>query len=116
MNTLRLIYVYFRVSVLNETAYRVNFFIQLFQSLLELGTALAGLAVIFSYTNTLGGWRPDEMLALVGVYFLVGGLMSMPKSAAGPPLPMKNKYRFDQMMKAAPGARIRSARAVLKYQ
>jgi viologen exporter family transport system permease protein len=77
MNTLRLIYVFFRVSVLNETAYRVNFFIQLFQSLLELGTALAGLAVIFSYTQALGGWHPDEMLALVGVYFLVGGLISL---------------------------------------
>jgi ABC-2 type transport system permease protein len=77
MHTLRLIYIYFRVSVLNETAYRVNFFIQLFQSLLELGTALAGLAVIFSYTTSLGGWQPDEMLALVGVYFLVGGLISL---------------------------------------
>jgi ABC-2 type transport system permease protein len=77
MNTLRLLWVFFRVSVLNETAYRVNFFIQLFQSLLELGTALAGLAVIFSYTQTLGGWNPDEMLALVGVYFLVGGLISL---------------------------------------
>jgi len=77
MNTLRLLYVYFRVSVLNETAYRVNFFLQLFQSLLELGTALAGLAVIFSYTNALGGWSPDEMLALVGVYFLVGGIISL---------------------------------------
>jgi ABC-2 type transport system permease protein len=29
--------------------------------------------VIFSYTGTLGGWRPDEVLALVGGYFLVGG-------------------------------------------
>jgi ABC-2 type transport system permease protein len=77
MNTLRLLWVFFRVSVLNETAYRVNFFIQLFQSLLELGTALAGLAVIFSYTQTLGGWNSDEMLALVGVYFLVGGLISL---------------------------------------
>ncbi len=77
MNTLRLFFVFFRVSVLNETAYRVNFFIQLFQSLLELGTALAGLAVIFSYTTALGGWSPDEMLALVGVYFLVGGLISL---------------------------------------
>jgi ABC-2 type transport system permease protein len=77
MNTLRLIYIYFRVSVLNETAYRVNFFVLLFQSVLEMGTALAGLAVIFTYTNNLGGWRPDEMLALVGVYFLVGGLISL---------------------------------------
>jgi ABC-2 type transport system permease protein len=77
MNTLRLLAVFFRVSVLNETAYRVNFFLQLLQSLLELGTALAGLAVIFSYTNNLGGWSPNEMLALVGVYFLVGGIISL---------------------------------------
>ena len=77
MNTLRLLVVFFRISVLNETAYRVNFFVQLFQSLLQLGTALAGLGVIFSYTNSLGGWRPDEMLALVGVYFLIGGLISL---------------------------------------
>jgi ABC-2 type transport system permease protein len=77
MNTLRLLYIFFRVSVLNETAYRVNFFLQLLQSLLELGTALAGLAVIFSYTNNLGGWKPDEMLALVGVFFLVGGMISL---------------------------------------
>jgi ABC-2 type transport system permease protein len=63
--------------VLNETAYRLNFFLQLFQSLLELGTALAGLAVIFSFTNTLGGWSVDEMLALVGVYFLIGAIISL---------------------------------------
>jgi ABC-2 type transport system permease protein len=77
MNIPRLFAVYFRVNVLNETAYRVNFFVQLFQSLLELGTALGGLAVIFTYTAALGTWRPDEMLALVGVYFLVGGVISL---------------------------------------
>ncbi len=77
MNTLRLFYIYFKVSVLSETAYRVNFFVQLVQSLLELGTALAGLGVIFSFTNSLGGWGVDEMLALVGVYFLLGGVISL---------------------------------------
>lgn len=77
MKALRLLFVFFRIGVLTETAYRANFFIQLFQSLLELGTSLAGLAVIFTYTNTLGGWSPDEMLALVGVYFLMGGLISL---------------------------------------
>jgi len=77
MNTLRLLYIYFRVNLASETAYRVNFFVQLFQSLLELATSLAGLAVIFSYTDSLGGWGVDEMLALVGVYFLIGGLISL---------------------------------------
>jgi ABC-2 type transport system permease protein len=77
MSYLRLFAVFFRVSVMGELAYRVNFFVQLFQSLVELATALAGLAVVFSYTNTLGGWRPDEVLALVGVYFLVGGMIGL---------------------------------------
>jgi ABC-2 type transport system permease protein len=77
MKRLRLFGAFLRVSFVGETAYRVNFFIQLFQSLLNLGMSLAGLAVIFSYTDTLGGWRPDEVLALVGVYFLVGGLIGM---------------------------------------
>jgi ABC-2 type transport system permease protein len=56
-----------------ELAYRINFLFQLLESALELGTAIAGLAVIFSYTTALGGWTPDEVLALVGVFFLVGG-------------------------------------------
>jgi len=33
--------------------------------------------VIFSYTHSLGGWVPDEVLALVGVYTLVGGLIGL---------------------------------------
>jgi ABC-2 type transport system permease protein len=75
MNYARLLGVFFKVGVMSETAYRVNFFVQLFQSLLQLGTALGGLAVIFSYTDTVGGWRPEEVLALVGVYILVGGII-----------------------------------------
>ncbi|MGD0822373.1 MAG: ABC-2 family transporter protein [Desulfomonilia bacterium] len=71
----RLLAVFFRVSVMGELAYRINFFVQLFQSVLELATAVAGLAVIFSHTSTLGGWRPDEVLALVGIYILVGGII-----------------------------------------
>ena len=59
MRYLRLFWTYFRVGILGELAYRANFFVQLFESLLELGTAIAGLAVIFSYTATLAGWTPD---------------------------------------------------------
>jgi len=77
MNYIRLLIVFFRVNVVGELAYRVNFFVQLFQSLLSLALSLAGLTVIFTYTDTLGGWRPDEVLALVGVYFLVGGMIGL---------------------------------------
>jgi ABC-2 type transport system permease protein len=77
MKYLRLFAAFFRVSVMGELAYRVNFFWQLFQSLLSLAISLIGLAVIFSYTDNLGGWSPDEILALVGVYFLVGGIIGL---------------------------------------
>ena len=77
MNALRLLWLFFRIGVMGELAYRVNFAIQLLQSLLQLGTALAAVAVVFSYTDTLGGWRPDEILALVGVYLLVGGVIGL---------------------------------------
>lgn len=77
MNFLRLFVSFFWVSFMGEMAYRVNFFVQLFQSVLSLGVSLAGLAVIFTYTDSLGGWSAEEILALVGVYFLVGGIVGL---------------------------------------
>ncbi len=77
MTYLRLLWLFFRVGAMNELAYRANFFVQLFRSFLGLVTGLAGLAVVFSHTDTLGGWRPDELLALLGIYFLVGGLINL---------------------------------------
>jgi ABC-2 type transport system permease protein len=77
MTYLRLLWTFFRIGVLNELQYRANFVVQLFQSLMGLGTGLAGLAVVFSHTDTLGGWRPDELLALLGIFFLVGGMINL---------------------------------------
>ncbi|MBP1767014.1 MAG: hypothetical protein H6P98_1129 [Candidatus Aminicenantes bacterium] len=77
MRFLRLLFVFWRIGILGELSYRSNFIFHLLESVLELGTALAGLAVVFSHTSTLGGWRPDEIVALVGIYFLVSGAIRM---------------------------------------
>ena len=77
MRFFRLLWVFFRVGAMGELAYRANFFLQLLESAVDLGTALGGLAVVFSYTATLGGWRPEEIAALVGVFFLVGGAIRL---------------------------------------
>lgn len=77
MSTLRLLWTYLRVGLMGEAAYRVNFGIRLVQSLLGLVTALGALAVVFSYTDTLGGWSADQLVALVGVYLLVGGIIGL---------------------------------------
>ena len=70
----RLAWLSLRIGALAELQYRVNFFLQLLQSLLALGTALAVLALVFSHTPELAGWSPDELLAVVGVHFLMGGI------------------------------------------
>jgi ABC-2 type transport system permease protein len=77
MRYLRIFGMYFRIGAMGEMQYRFNFFVHLFQSILQLGMAIGGLAVVFTYTDTLGGWLPDEVLALVGVYTLVGGLIGL---------------------------------------
>jgi ABC-2 type transport system permease protein len=77
MTYLRLLWVFFRLGALSELQYRANFFVQMFQSLIGLVYALAGLAVVFAHTDTLGGWRADELLAVLGVFFLVGGAINL---------------------------------------
>lgn len=75
MNLIRLAWVYFRIGAMNELQYRVNFFVQVFQSCLALATGLVGLALVFDHTNTLGGWTRHELLAVMGVHILMGGVI-----------------------------------------
>src|SRR2546421_1133298 len=77
MRYLQLLLTFVRLGIANELAYRTNFFVQIVQSLLEFGAALAGLAIIFAHTRTLGHWQPAELLVLLGVYFLVGGAINV---------------------------------------
>jgi ABC-2 type transport system permease protein len=75
MRPLRLAWVHFRVGAMTELQYRLNFFLQLLQSLLGLAAGLAVLALVFSHTPTLNGWTSAELLAVLGVYFVVGGVI-----------------------------------------
>lgn len=72
---LRLASTFFRVGVMNEMQYRINFFLQLVQSIMTVGTGLIVLAVVFSKTNELGGWSRPQLLAVMGVFTLVGGVI-----------------------------------------
>lgn len=77
MNQLRVLWTFLRLGAMNELAYRVNFFTQLFQAFVALILALGGLAIVFNQTDTLAGWYPTELIALVGIYILVGGLINL---------------------------------------
>lgn len=71
----QLIATYFRLGALNELQYRANFWINLLQSALSLLSAVGGMAVIFVHTDALAGWQPMELLALLGIYFLMSGFI-----------------------------------------
>jgi ABC-2 type transport system permease protein len=71
----RLALTFLRVGVMNEVQYRANFFIQLVQSLLTIATGLTALALVFSHTDELGGWSRPQLLAVMGVFTMVGGLI-----------------------------------------
>jgi ABC-2 type transport system permease protein len=66
---------YVRLAVLVEVQYRVNFVVQLFQSALAVGTALAVLALVFGYAGDVGGWSHDELLVVLGLHVLLGGVI-----------------------------------------
>ena len=75
MEALRLAATFLRIGVLNELQYRVNFVFSLIQSVVAVGTALAVLALVFGNTDSLRGWSGAELLVVMGVYVLVGGVI-----------------------------------------
>ena len=77
MSYFRLLAIFLRIGIMNEAQYRVNFFVQLGQSLIALATGLIALALVFDYTDALGGWGPNELLAVMGVHILMGGVIKL---------------------------------------
>jgi len=77
MRSLRLAGTFLRIGIMNELQYRVNFAFSLVQSLISVGTSIAVLALVFGNTDSLHGWTAGELLVVMGVYVLVGGLIKM---------------------------------------
>ena len=75
MNPFKLFWMYLRVGVMNELQYRMNFFIQLLQTFIAVAIGLIGLSLVFSQVNTLSGWSRAELLAVMGVHLLMGGVI-----------------------------------------
>jgi ABC-2 type transport system permease protein len=65
-----------KINIQQELAYRTNTMVSILLSLMWLGWELLSLRIIFSNTDTLGGWGPGELIALLGVFRLVNMLMA----------------------------------------
>jgi ABC-2 type transport system permease protein len=75
MRVLRLVALHLRVIAMYEMQYRMNFFLQLFQSLLATATGLAVLALVYGQVDELNGWSRPELLVVLGVFTVLGGLI-----------------------------------------
>ncbi len=75
MQGFRLAYNYLRIGIMNEFQYRANLYIQILQTFIALATGLIGLNLVFSQTSQLGGWNKAELLAVMGVFVLMGGVI-----------------------------------------
>jgi ABC-2 type transport system permease protein len=73
LNALRVSWLFFKVGVLNELQYRVNFVVQLFQSAIALTVGLVVLALVYSHTDELNGWSQPELICVLGIQILMGG-------------------------------------------
>ncbi len=77
MRHAKLLAAFIRASAQQEMAYRANFFIGLLHSLLNLGTGVLGVVVLFGQVETLRGWDFPATLALLGVYLTVSALRGL---------------------------------------
>jgi ABC-2 type transport system permease protein len=75
MHALRLIVLHLRVVAMYELQYRINFFLQLFQSLLATATGLTVIALVYGQVAELNGWNRSELLVVLGVFTVLGGLV-----------------------------------------
>jgi ABC-2 type transport system permease protein len=75
MRALSLGWTYVRLGVMNELQYRANFFVAAFQSLLSVGVGLAVLALVYAHTPELNGWTESQLLVILGIQILLGGVV-----------------------------------------
>ena len=75
MQTIRVALLHLRVGVMTDLQYRVNFALQVLQSLLALATGLVVFALVYSHTTELNGWSQNELLVVLGVQIMMAGLI-----------------------------------------
>lgn len=77
MRGLKLLGVFFKLGLMGEAEYRINFLVHLLEAAMSLATGLSVLWVVFNRTHAVGGWRWDELLVVFGLWFLTSGIVNM---------------------------------------
>lgn len=71
MRYFRLIFIFIKSALQNESAYRLNFFMNFLSAALSLAGGLGGIYIVYVNNEVLNGWTMPETLSVLGVYMLV---------------------------------------------
>ena len=75
MRPVHVAWTFLRLGAINELQYRANFFVAAFQSLLAVAVALVVLRLVYSHTAELNGWSEPELMCVLGIQILLGGVI-----------------------------------------
>ncbi len=76
MKVLKLFGAIFSVSVRRELAFRADLLFQVLMAAVGAAAGLAALAVVYTQTETLAGWRLGEAIVLLGTYQIASGVLA----------------------------------------
>jgi len=77
MRYLQLLRSFLQLSIMEEMASRSNFFISLLNTLLNFGTGILGVVVLFDQVKVVQGWTFPKTLALLGAYLTLSALRGL---------------------------------------
>ncbi len=76
MRTIKLLSTLVKINLQQDLAYRADTIVNILVNLAWLGWELLSLSIIFHNTASLAGWRPGDLVALLGVFRLINMLMA----------------------------------------
>lgn len=65
----------FVMSLKRDLAFRTNLLFQLLLAVTGTGAALFAVGIVYTRTETLGGWQAGEAIVLIGTFTIVSGLL-----------------------------------------
>lgn len=73
----RLLGIFYKNTLANELEYRLNFWSNLGMSLFWLFSAAFSVRVYFIHAESIAGWRYEELLIVMGLFFTMNGYRQM---------------------------------------
>lgn len=75
MRYIKLLFIFYKYSLLKDLEYRTNFIANIIMSVFWLVWAIVGVGVFFLHRTTMGDWTYPEVLMVVALFTLFNGIM-----------------------------------------